>query len=654
MSGTTTPQGRLTRHYNRLLAWSAAPLSLVIILLTAQQFFNQRENELGQLHKIVTEQRVMLNAFIRTANLHVSAMRRQAEDFLTTASERQPSEWRAWLVPSQIAVDGAVLTTLSLDPAQQTAFKALIGTIIGRMALLSEPARQAELDMALALFALQRADHATTPFFRWSYYFSGQEDFVTAFPWQDNAVTVKSAQASTIENVLKYWFAYDVYRLATPERNPDGSSYWTDVYLDTAGAGLMVSHAAPVYQQGRYVGMVGTDVLLGFLTELLQSFSERWGQVWIVSETGQVLADPDHPYTAADQRVRTLADVLPESLRAVPINSLLQSSDEFRRVGSDYLHAQRLKSAPWYLLHSIPSSAITARLLPRLYPALIVIAGLALTLLIIHDLLRQRFIKPALALVDYLRAESTGQSLSVPPAVPVQWQPWFEVVTTTFQNNRDYLQTIQTLNADLEQRVEERTRQLENANRDLRLEMEVRQRVQDALRAAKVEVEQANQAKSTLMANMSHELRTPLNSILGYTQILLRDAGLSDKQRAGVETIHQSGERLAGLINDLLDLSKLAAPDVEGFVARRAARPAADSGVSDLILDQCFLPPASDIAALRVLAQRGDVKSLLVQMDELEQRDTDYRPFVEQLRGLARAFQVNQLVRLLSDPRLRF
>jgi hypothetical protein len=119
------------------------------------------------------------------------------------------------------------------------------------------------------------------------------------------------------------------------------SSYWTEAYLDTAGAGLMVSHAAPVYQQGRYVGMVGTDVLLGFLTELLQAFTERWGPVWIVNETGQVLADPDHPYTAADQRVRTLADVLPESLRSVPVDQLLQPSDEFRRIADQYVHAQR-------------------------------------------------------------------------------------------------------------------------------------------------------------------------------------------------------------------------------------------------------------------------------------------------------------------------
>ncbi|MCB1768852.1 MAG: hypothetical protein KDJ31_03980 [Candidatus Competibacteraceae bacterium] len=653
MNESTTRRERLARHYNRLIAWSAVPLTLIIAALAAQQFFKQRETELGRLHNIVTEQRVMLNAFVRIANLHVSAMRRQAEDYLATASERHASEWRAWLAPSQIEVEGGVIASLSFNLAQQTSFKDLTGTIMGRVELLrGTDERWTELDMAFSLFPLQRSAHAVTPFFRWSYYFSGKEDFVTAFPWQDNTVNVKSANAATMEGVLAYWFGFDVYRLATPERNPDGRSYWTEAYLDTAGAGLMVSHAAPVYWQGRYVGMVGTDVLLGFLTELLQAVTERWGPVWIVNETGQVLADPDHPYTAADQRVRTLADVLPESLQSVPVDQLLRPSGEFRRIADQYVHAQRIKSAPWYLLHAIPSTAITARLLPRLYPALIVLAGLALTLVAIHALLRWRFVKPALALVDYLRDEAAGRPPPAPPAVPAPWQPWFDVVTATFRDNRAYLRTIETLNADLEHRVEERTEQLETANQELRLEMEVRQRVQDALHAAKVEVELANRAKSAFMANMSHELRTPLNSILGYAQILLRNPGLTAKQRVGLETVRESGEHLSTLINELLDLSTLEAPDVETFVARRMARAAADEAASAFALDQCFLPPASKIAALRDLAQRGDLKNLLAQAEELEQCDADYRPFLDELRVLARSFQVNQIVRLLSDPRI--
>jgi len=654
MNEATARRKRLARHYNRLIAWSAVPLTLIIAALAAQQFFKQRETELGRLHNIAVEQRVMLNALVRIADLHVGAMRRQAEDYLATAAERHASEWRAWLAPRQIEVDGNIFTTLSLDAAQRTPFKDLTGTIIGRVELLREgDERQAELDMALSLFGLQRSTHAATPFFRWSYYFSAKEDFVTAFPWQDNAAILAAAGAASIEDMRKYFFSFDFYWLATPERNPDRRSYWTEAYLDPAGAGLMVSHGAPVYRQDHYVGMVGTDVLLGFLTELLQAFTERWGLVWIVNETGQVLADPEHPYTAADQRVRTLADVLPESLRSVPVDQLLQPSDEFRRVADQYVHAQRIKSAPWYLLHAIPSSAITARLLPRLYPALIVLVGLALTLVAIHLLLRQRFIRPALTLVNHLRKEAAGHPSPAPPAVPALWQPWFDVVTTTFRDNRDHLRTIESLNADLERRVAERTEQLEAANRELRLEMEVRQRVQDALHAAKVEVEHANRTKSAFMANMSHELRTPLNSILGYAQILLRDTGLTAKQRAGLETVRESGERLSSLINDLLDLSKLEAPDVEAFVARRTARAAADDTAAAFALDHCFLPPAAKIAALRELAQRGDLKNLLAQADELEQCDPDYRPFLEELRVLAKSFQVNQIVRLLSDPRIR-
>ena len=133
----------------------------------------------------------------------------------------------------------------------------------------------------------------------------------------------------------------------------------------------------------------------------------------------------------------------------------------------------------------------------------------------------------------------------------------------------------------------------------------------------------------------------------------MRNPVLTTKQRAGLETVRKSGERLSSLINELLDLSKLEAPDVEAFVARRTARAEADDTASAFALDQCSLPPAAKIAALRELAQRGDLKNLLVQTEELEQCDADYRLFLEQLRALAHSFHVNQIVRLLSDPRIR-
>ncbi|MES9956409.1 MAG: transporter substrate-binding domain-containing protein [Sedimenticola sp.] len=94
------------------------------------------------------------------------------------------------------------------------------------------------------------------------------------------------------------------------------------------------------------------------------------------------------------------------------------------------------------------------------------------------------------------------------------------------------------------------------------LEKRVRERTAE-LSTAKEEAEAANQAKSVFLANMSHELRTPLNAILGFSEILGRDQSTRPDQQKKLTIINRSGEHLLSMINDVLDLSKIEAGQIE-------------------------------------------------------------------------------------------
>ena len=78
-----------------------------------------------------------------------------------------------------------------------------------------------------------------------------------------------------------------------------------------------------------------------------------------------------------------------------------------------------------------------------------------------------------------------------------------------------------------------------------------------SLENARNEAEEASRSKSNFLAIMSHEIRTPLNAIIGISQIEMHDRGLSDMQLTAHERIHNSGNNLLGIINDILDMSKI-------------------------------------------------------------------------------------------------
>ncbi len=132
-------------------------------------------------------------------------------------------------------------------------------------------------------------------------------------------------------------------------------------------------------------------------------------------------------------------------------------------------------------------------------------------------------------------------------ALQHQFNTMVESRRTTEQKISELNQNLQVLNNELEQRVIERTTELE---------------------LAKEEAEQANRVKSQFLAAMSHELRTPLNAIINVSQFLLRGimGDVNSEQKESLGLVVSSGKHLLDLINDVLDISKIESGALKLFI----------------------------------------------------------------------------------------
>ncbi len=211
-----------------------------------------------------------------------------------------------------------------------------------------------EIQMALALNPLFEATRDQIPDAAWVYYTSANH-FMALYPW------AFSHDFHWNEDLV----THDFFKMALPESDPTRHSFWTDIYLDAAGKGLMATVGEPVYDGDlQFRGTVSLDLSLRTMSRFLAAGDFGQGRVLLVNDKNRVIADSAAPLG----RLTDLIDLLPRS--AALREAAMPNGDQpgtVRSHGGWLLQTALVGGAPWRLLMIVDRTALLTEVLRSIW-----------------------------------------------------------------------------------------------------------------------------------------------------------------------------------------------------------------------------------------------------------------------------------------------
>ncbi len=310
-------------------------------------------------------------------------------------------------------------------------------------------------------------------------------------------------------------------------------------------------------------GVVAADIDLGFVRQVIDRarIGTAGYSAYAVDSRGELFTHSDidlvlrHTNFASLPQVR---DALRATARA-PADAVTIGRDQD---GTKVLSAfQTIEPLGWRVFVEQPLSEAFAPLKSALWRTALLLVAFLLLAIATGVMLARRLVRPIESIQAAAASIGSG-ALNQPIEIPSN----DELGALAEEFNRMAARLRESY-SNLEQKVQERTRELAKALGELDQKSR--------------ELESASRHKSEFLANMSHELRTPLNAIIGFSQVLREQlfGEVNEKQKEYLDDIVSSGNHLLALINDILDLSKVEAGQIELEVAPFSLREALERGV---------------------------------------------------------------------------
>lgn len=355
--------------------------------------------------------------------------------------------------------------------------------------------------------------------------------------------------------------AFDFYYLADEIHNPEKKPVWTELYWDPAGLGWMVSSVAPVYRADELMGVVGIDITLGkMIDQVVNLHVEKTGFAFLMSQNGQAIAFPERGAEFLDfkdsfegnfgdneQFSLMLTESNDAAFQAI-ITEMLAGTHNLTTythpdTGLEYFFAYHpIAKTGWSVGIVVPTEEVFAEALATNQKILsnteatikdidsqsrqsmtlfgVILAGIVALIIPVAAIFSRTISNPIKALDDGSKRIGQGD---LTHRIQVRSGDEIEDLAATFNHMADELQ------AKLEE-----------------------------IEAANTELRKLDELKSQFISMASHELRTPLIAIQGYVDLLSENTAIDpDEQKKMLDTVSRNTHRLARIVTELLDISKI-------------------------------------------------------------------------------------------------